>query len=272
MRKRKNTKQRRRIILILKFLCMMVILMILKITFFSSSAISENPSSKDTASLNEKPETDSENEKGSTTLPIKGLSQEGIPTGCESVSTVAALQYFGVNITTDEFIESFLPCKRFYWKNDMLYGPDPQEYFAGDPYQSQSLGCYPAVILKALTKMKRAEYPGMEGLSFHNVSGTDLETLTAQYIDKRIPVILWVTIDMKESYPGMQYHLEDDSLYTWTAQEHCTVLCGYDETSYYLMDPLKGGEIVSRPKELVQKRYQEIGKYALVIIPSDSLS
>lgn len=198
-------------------------------------------------------------------IPLHGLSQKGFPTGCESVSTAATLQYLGIDISIDDFISAFLPRKSFYWKNNILHGPNPHEYFAGDPYQKASLGCYPDVIMKALSKMKNSSYPGMDNLNFKNVSGVDLETLTAQYINNQIPVILWVTIAMKAPYAGMQYFLENGTQYTWTAQEHCVVLCGYDEASYYLMDPLSNGEIVAYPKTLVENRYTQMGKYALVI-------
>lgn len=90
----------------------------------------------------------------STKISIKGLSQEGIPTGCESVSTVAVLQHYGVDITIDEFINNFLPCKEFYKIGSKVYGANPHEYFAGDPYKTASLGCYPKVILKALNEIK----------------------------------------------------------------------------------------------------------------------
>lgn len=203
--------------------------------------------------------------KTNSIIPLHGLSQDKVPTGCESVSTVALLQHLGIEITIDEFIESFLPCQGFYRVDGVLYGPDPDEFFVGNPYEKCSLGCYPNVILKALREMKNSGYPGMEALNFRNVSGTDIEMLTSLYVDEEHPVLLWVTIDMKESYKGMQYYLEDGTLYTWTAQEHCVVLCGYDENTYYFMDPLANGKIVNYPRELVEKRYNEIGKNAVVV-------
>lgn len=207
----------------------------------------------------------SEPDIASKQISLKGLSQEGIPTGCESVSTVALLNYLGIEITAEEFIDSFLPCKNFYRKNNLIYGPDPNEYFAGNPYETASLGCYPQVILKALRSMKSSGYPGMNDIVFRNVSGTDLETLTELFIMKDQPVLLWVTIGMKESREGMRYYLEDGTTYTWRAQEHCVVLCGYDEENYYMMDPLADGEIVGYTKNLVETRYQEMGKNAVII-------
>lgn len=260
MKKRRNTKTRRRIILIIKSSVFITAFCIM-FSFITKKHIFQSPSH---------PPHDSAQETGaeSNIISLQGLSQEGIPTGCESVSTVAALQYHGINITVDEFITHFLPCQNFYKKDGMIYGANPHEYFAGDPYKTSSLGCYPNVILKALKKMKKSNYPRTDNLIFKDVSGSNFETLITQYIDNQIPVVLWVTIGMKAPYDGMQYYLEDGSLYTWTAQEHCTVLCGYDDTSYYIMDPLTNGEIVTYPKLLVEQRYDEVGRYALIITPS----
>lgn len=273
MRKRRNTKRRRRIILIIKGS-----IFIITVCAMFSFLTSKNGSQTSLPSTF--PPTDKVAENTlpkSTKISIKGLSQEGIPTGCESVSTVAVLQHYGVNITIDEFINNFLPCKEFYKIGSKVYGANPHEYFSGNPYKTASLGCYPKVILKALNEMKNSKtvqtsdpkmYPEIKNLDFRNTTGSSIDALTTQYIDNQIPVILWVTIHMKQPYEGMKYYLEDGTLYTWTAQEHCTVLCGYDQNFYYLMDPLRDGEIVAYPKDLVKQRYNELGKYSLVIHPS----
>lgn len=198
-------------------------------------------------------------------IAFSGISQSDIPTGCESVSTTSVLQHYGIKISTDMFIRKYLPCNTLYRKKEKLYGPDPNEFFVGSPYTKGSLGCYPKVILKALNNMQIKGHPGMSELSFINTSGTEFDDLIRNYILREIPVIVWVTINMLEPYDGLQYYLEDNSLYTWTAQEHCTVLCGYDEENYYLMDPLKNGDIIAYPKTLVEKRYKEVGQNSLVI-------
>lgn len=198
-------------------------------------------------------------------IPMPGISQEGIPTGCESVSTVTLLQHWGIDIDTDTFIEDYLPCQDFYRENGMLYGANPHEAFAGNPYNKSSLGCYPEVIEESLRNMQDNSFIGMNALEFQNVSATDLQTLCDSYIDNEIPVLLWITIDLKEPTPGMQYHLENGSLYTWMKHEHCVVLCGYDAEYYYYIDPLEAGDIVARDKKLVELRYEQLGKYALVI-------
>lgn len=198
-------------------------------------------------------------------LPFHGLSQSGFPTGCEAVSTTAVLQYYNIKITPNHFIDTYLPCDSFYWKGEKLYGPDPHEFFVGSPYKSNSLGCYPEVILKALYKMKNKGYLGMSALHFKTTIGTELNDLIQEYLLNEIPVLLWITINLLEPYDGFQYFLENETLYTWTAEEHCAVLCGYDKENYLLMDPLKNGKIVAYPKEIIEKRYKEMGKNSLVI-------
>ena len=121
------------------------------------------------------------------------------------------------------------------------------------------------MILKALGNMKNCHVPGMERLAFEDISGMELTDIIDTYIANNIPVLLWCTIGMNPVRDGMQYYLDDGSLYTWRAGEHCMVLCGYDEENYYLMDPLAGGERVGYPKEIVEARYLEMGQHAVAV-------
>lgn len=198
-------------------------------------------------------------------IEMEGLSQTDIPTGCEAVSTVMALRYAGVEIGPADFILEYLPMEYFYHKGGKLYGPDPHKAFAGSPFDTESLGCFSQVILDALDKMKQADYPGMDGVDVKNVSGTELSELADNYVSEGTPVVIWATSSMAKSYPGMTYSLADGSSYTWQANEHCMVLCGYDKDFYYLMDPQTDGKRMGYDKALVEERYGEMGREALVI-------
>lgn len=198
-------------------------------------------------------------------ISFEGISQDTIPTGCESVCAVAVLKHMGVEIAAEQFVKEFLPQQEFYRMRGRWYGADPNEYFAGNPMKSTSLGCFPNVIVKAVTAMKVAQYVGTDNIEAQDLTGTSLEALEEMYIQNDIPVLIWVTADMVESEEGISYLLEDGSRYTWRAKEHCVVLCGYDEEYYYVMDPLKDGEIVSYSKDLVETRYQEMQERALVM-------
>ena len=195
-------------------------------------------------------------------IDIEGLGQEDIPTGCEAVSAVMVLNYYGVDISAEEFISNYLPMEDFYKIGDCVYGPSPEEKFAGDPFKKSSLGCYPPVIVKAIENM-REEGADMEAFELR---GESLENICKEYIENEVPVLLWVTMDMCAVKDGYKYLLEDGTEYIWAAGEHCMVLCGFDEEYYYLKDPLKGGRTVKYEKKLVEKRYGEMGKRGVIIL------
>lgn len=196
-------------------------------------------------------------------MDIKGMSQDGIPTGCEAVSATAALNYLGVKIQASDFIDIFLPKESFYYVGKALYGGNPEEVFAGSPFDPYSLGCFPPVIVKAVNRMKETGYKGCENINVEDISGMALEDIGKVYIANDIPVLIWITADMRKPRNGTTYYLDDNSKYNWKAGEHCMVLCGYDEESYYFLDSLKGGEMVSYEKEIVENIYKEMGKRAV---------
>lgn len=239
-----------------------------------SEDLSDNSSAKNSSVSNSRdflPEdSDTDNSQiapaGSYCISFKGISQDGIPTGCESVSTVSVLQYWAIDITPDTFILEYLPCQDFWTEDDITYGPDPDEYFAGNPYESGSLGCFANVIIKALEALQGQNYPDTDELQFSETNDMTLSDLAENYVSNDIPIIVWVTIDMKAPYDGMKYYLEDGTPYVWIAREHCMVLCGYDEECYYLMDPLADGEIVSYEKAVCEQRFEELGQQAIIVI------
>lgn len=182
------------------------------------------------------------------------------PTGCESVSATIALQYAGANITVDEFIDNYLDkSSNFYYSDGKNYGPNPYEKFVGNPKNKSSFGCMAPVIEKAIIK-----YYGNSN-SVINATGKTMEELTKEYIDKGYPVLVWVSINMIDTYYTSSWYLENGEKYRWLANEHCMVLIGYDEDNYYFVDPYKGKEVMYK-KDISEKRYSELGMQAIVVI------
>lgn len=198
-------------------------------------------------------------------MKIKGISQEGIPTGCEAVSAVTVLNYLGVKISPEKFIDTFLEKESFYYVGDKLYGANPEEKFAGDPYDRFSLGCYPPVIARAIENMKEYGYKGSKKIETKIINEMSLEDICKEYVTNNIPVLVWVTIDMSEPKQGASYYFADGTRYTWTSGEHCMVICGWDEDNYYFKDPLSEGKTVRHGKELAALRYEQMGRRALAI-------
>jgi len=183
------------------------------------------------------------------------------PTGCESVTAVMALNYFGKQISVEEFVDEFLPTSRhFYVENGRNIGPSPYEFFIGNPKSSSSYGCMAPVIEKALCACLG------DSNAVKNISGTSLEEICDQYIDKDVPVILWATINMLETNPKNSWYLSDGTRFTWPGNEHCMLLVGYDETRYYFNDPY-AGKLVAYDKTLTEDRFAELGMQALILLP-----
>ena len=103
------------------------------------------------------------------------------PTGCESVSAVMLLKYLGYEITVDEFIQNCLECREMEIRDGVLYGPDPNKFFCGSPYDEESYGIYARGLQKALAKAAGDHY------EFLDETGTSTETLLKKYIDQDMP-------------------------------------------------------------------------------------
>ncbi len=186
----------------------------------------------------------------------------GLPNGCESVSTVMALQYLGVEIDCEQFVTHYL---------DMGPAPsggrgsDPRKVYVGDPHKTNGLGwgCYAPVIVNAVN-----EIADREQLQVTELSGRSLGELCSAYINNDIPVILWATVDMTDRCSYSYWTTPDGSRIAYNNKLHCLLLVGYDDSYYYFNDPLKNvGEqkYVGYPKEKVEDAYELLGKQAVVI-------
>lgn len=180
------------------------------------------------------------------------IDQSGAyPTGCESVSAVMLLQFLGVDITVDEFIEKYLEKQDFEERDGELFGPDPREYFCGSPYDEDSFGCYAPVIAGAMKRVLGGTY------TVKDESGTDTAELIRRYIDKGMPVVYWACINMREPVIGPQWKLLDTGqIFTWVSNEHCMLLVGYDGEGYYFNDPYNNNGLIHYPKEVVEERHR----------------
>lgn len=247
-----------------------------------SSQISSEIASTDKSgdSADSKPEVKTESEFNNAALSDAGtnptpkevrlkvphyLQTEEMPTGCELVSTRMVLKYYGVDVSYNEIIKN-LNCSQLKMdKNGKLYGDSPFNSFIGNPRENSGFGCYPPVIIDLIDRLSP------EGLRTEDTSSLPIDFLAETYLNLDIPVLVWVTIDMGESYLTDTWYLTDEKnkitnkKYRWRAEEHCMVLVGYDEKYYYLNDPLSANKTVKYKKSLVEKRYEEIGCYSLII-------
>ncbi len=232
----------------------LIVFLLFIIILFSAYTAVRISKLNDTAAVPDNPEPLAEK-----TIEISPICQyPTLPTGCEAVAAVTVLKYYNESISAEEFAQGWLQCNNnFYYSNGRLFGPNPNEFFVGDPFSKSSYGCYAAPIASAINKNSnncRAEI-------IENIS---LLEICKEYTDKGKPVLIWATTSMKPSEEGTQWHLDDGSLFTWVGGEHCFVLVGYDEKHYFLIDP-QSGSIIGYQKDIVSKRFEELGAQAILI-------
>lgn len=200
-----------------------------------------------------------EEKKSEVYLEIPKICQyPTLPTGCESVAATMVLNYYGEDIQAERFAAEWLACdSNFYYENDILFGPDPNEVFAGDPFLKNSYGCFAPVIEKAINENSNL----CHAEALYNVS---LPEICDTYLRRNQPVLIWATMGMREVIDGKSWILPDGSDFTWPSGEHCLVLIGYDARHYYLNDPICGAT-VGYSKNIVENRYKMMGSHALFI-------
>ena len=181
-----------------------------------------------------------------------------LPTGCEAVAATMVLQYYGESITAADFASEWLRCSEsFYTVNNQMYGPDPNEVFAGNPFSENSYGCFAGAVVNAING-------NSTNCKAKSVNAKSVEWLCSEYIDKNRPVLIWATTGMKQSKNGRSWKFENGETFTWIASEHCLVLVGYNDEYYFLNDP-QSGSTVAYQKDVVEKRFKELGFQAVYI-------
>ncbi len=193
----------------------------------------------------------------------------GLPNGCESVSAVMALQYYGMNINSEEFVTKYLDRGPAPVVNGL--GPDPSIVYAGDPHSYGGWGCYAPVIVKAINK-----YIDKSKYSVQELSNQSLETLCSTYIDNGIPVIIWATVNMEKGV-NKYWTTPTGKRIAYNNKLHCLLLVGYDEEKdlYYINDPKVPGtgeyDCVEYNKTEVAEAYEALNYQAIVITTKDGL-
>ena len=268
------------------FLCPILLILSLSVVFCACSSETEHPdpteqpatlaflpiTREETATLPTQTVTETGEEFGERELlpelldefhleNVPGILQyPEFPTGCEAVAAVSALQFLGYDITPAEFIDEHLPfAEPFAIRDGRLYGPDPDSGFIGNPRDAGSFGCFPKGLKKGIESVMQGKNEVIE------LEGEDFSEL-CRHLTAGRPVLVWASGHMGETYPDTPWYLPDGTLYRFPYNEHCLVLTGYSETEYTFMDPMRGCER-SWPKELVESRYESLGRLALVLVP-----
>jgi len=204
-----------------------------------------------------------------TNVPL--VNQSKLPTGCETCSATMMLKFYGYSVSETAFADNYLVKRNLTASNGILYGPDPNSAFIGNPYYSNGFGVYAPAMAKFMNNYFA------DNKNKHKarlLEGKSLDMLCAEYISNGQPVMVWATINMRGSYKTSSWivNYADEnakypkgSTYTWIANEHCLVLTGYDSEYYYFNDPWTN-ERTKYSRSLVETRYAELGKQAIAVV------
>lgn len=205
------------------------------------------------------------------------------PSGCESISATMLLNYYNYDISPDVFIDGYLHMDYLRASDDgtEVVGPDPYTAFIGTPYDINSLGCYPPVIVEAFNKVFKETGSENEAV---DTTGMSLEELADKYLVQDQPVLVWSTMYLWEPFETEVWKVQgaaeyspynDGDIYAWIANEHCLVFIGYDEYYYYFNDPLYYEGTIRYEKDAFNVRFEQIGKGSVAInggVPEKEIS
>lgn len=193
--------------------------------------------------------------------------REKYPTGCESVCAVMDLQYYGVDLSVEEFIDNYLPLGDAPHVDGQgnYVGCDPRVAFPGNPYEESGWGCYSPVIEKAL--VRALEDSGRKDLAVARLDGSTLEDLYGRYVSQGVPVLLWATIGMEEPVVSQTFTIQGTGeAFDWVYPMHCLLWVGEAGDSWLFHDPLDG-EATPYRKDRVERAYQGLGCQAVALVP-----
>ncbi|MBP0972322.1 MAG: C39 family peptidase [Oscillospiraceae bacterium] len=207
-----------------------------------------NPTEKPTDPPEQPTEAPSEN-KGVMLDVIEFNQHPDYPTGCESVALYMLLKYYDVDVTVDQIIDALPKAGLPYTKNGKLYGPDPNQYFVGDPRNSSSYGVFNGPIAQVAEQFR-------SGVQCR--TGAPLEDVIA-ILDTGNPVQVWYTTNPSRGIVyKREWYLDTGELFRWPGGEHSIVVCGHDDKTLTYRDPDTGGS-VTMEIEFFRETYDELG-------------
>ena len=227
--------------------------------------INNNNNSNKNNTNNSSSNTKSNDGKVISNVPKINQYNEGLPTGCETVSAVMLMQYYNASIDSKDFAKKYLIKKNL----ESGKGPDPNSAFVGSPASNDnSFGIYAPAMTDSMNKFLKTK-----NLVAKNISGNSISSLINNYINKGNPVMVWATMGMEQASDGASWtinYVDSNAKYkigdkfVWKRPEHCLVLVGYDKEYYYLNDPATG-RMEKYSKNAVEASYNSMGKQAIII-------
>ncbi len=185
-----------------------------------------------------------------------------LPNGCEVTALTELLRYNGFSISHTALSRDYLPRQHFRWSGGRMYGPDPYDYFVGNPEDDTGWYCLEGAIITCANR-----YLSDQGSSLRaeKVSGADLEQIES-YLKAGYPVMVWMTPGLKPfGYSSVRWTLPDGSTYKPYIGTHALVVTGIDIAGGKISfsDPARGKHTLTI--DFFLPIYEAMGKRAVII-------
>ncbi|MBR2415054.1 MAG: Ig-like domain-containing protein [Clostridia bacterium] len=204
-----------------------------------------------------------------TRMQVKLVSQlPDYPTGCEAASCAMLLGYYNYKYTTADMV-SIIPRENIRYINGYPVGPDINEKFVGDPrctYTSENpgYGVFSPAVTKALQtavnrKGGKETAVCITGCSYNELLG---------YLADGYPVIVWSTYNMNVPSTVNEWYIDRGNgkyeYFSYPRGTHVTVLCGYDGSKIYMMDPYDNA-CLSFSSSTFKARWDLLGNQGVIL-------
>lgn len=176
------------------------------------------------------------------------------------------LNYYGIDITLQEFIDEYLVTSRVYEENGKRYGPSPALYYAGDPSsKTRGWGCFEPVIATAIQKIINDNQDKIGDNTVIEIIESN-DKLPLYIYAYRSPIMIWTTIDYQEANEVYEWFSYDgQNTYTYPKNSHAIVITGVDDKYYYVNDPLKDEKNIKVPKNTLEKSFDSMGRQVIIL-------
>lgn len=181
--------------------------------------------------------------------------------GCEATSLTMLLQSYGFAADKLQIAYEYVPREEFYEQDGEVYGPAPDDAYAGDPV-AYGYYCFAQPLCQAADAFLRDAGETLRAQDLTGISTVGLEQVLC---DGR-PVVVWGTLLFETPQYSTTYSWrlpETGEVYIPYSNLHCMLLYGYDEDYYYLCDPLYGYQMVEKAR--FSAIYEQMGRRAMTL-------
>ena len=185
-----------------------------------------------------------------------------LPTGCEITAMTMALRYYGLDADKVVMATDYLPTVPLslqYGNDGLLYGPDINQYFVGNPATGEGYICGTTAITTAVNQYLQDAGSFLRAV---DKTGSSIEELY-HMVSQNTPVVVWITISMTERNINGGWYTQTGEYVDWATNDHGAVLIGYTQDSVTIADPISG--IVTYNREVFETVFESRGNQCVIL-------